>query len=113
MPTPMRPARGLRLRGKAALSKMAAAIGEAAYRRDLGATDGQPSYAILTGTNRTGTGTRLMRGEAPSIESFAVVSQRYAEAAGIGFWDAAQEMFEPIDEHGNPVCDAVAQAAAA
>lgn len=100
MPKPTRTARGIRLRDDA-LDLMAAALGEEAWR---GGKNGRPNYAILTGENRTGIATRLMRGESAAPETIAIVSQRYADAAGIeDFWEAAAVMFGPIDAEGRPL----------
>lgn len=99
MPSPTRTARGIRLREQA-LTLMAEAIGDGAYY------NGRPNYSILTGSNRTGTATRLMRREPLSIESFTTVTQRYADASGLDFWQAAEAMFEPVDADGAPLAAA-------
>lgn len=100
MPTPTRIARGIRLRPDA-LDLFAAAIGEEAWR---GGKNGRPNYAILTGTNRDGQGSRLVAGEAFTTDTLATVGQRYAEAADIDdFWDAVAEVFEPVDAQGVPL----------
>lgn len=100
MPTPTRTACGIRLRPDA-LDRFAAAIGDEAWR---GGKNGRPNYAILTGTNRDGQGSRLVRGESFTPETLATVGQRYAEAAGIDdFWAAVAEVFEPVDAQGVPL----------
>lgn len=88
MPTPETLVGRIRIKPDA-LDLMAEAIGPGAYR-----PDGKPRQAILLG-KATGTASKQLAGLHPaSATTFATASARYAQAAGIGLWDAAQRLFD-------------------
>jgi len=97
-PTPRRsaaPRPGFRLKPDA-LTLMADAIGPSAYR---GIKSTRPNRSILTGTNKTGGASRLLDNkQLPAAETVVLIAHRYARAAGVSFWQAAEALFDPITE---------------
>lgn len=83
-----------------ALTTMADAIGEDAYR---GGRNGQPSQSIVLGTENRSTARKMLAGmHSPSAEAVATITKRHAANRKIPWTQALAELFEIVEVARDP-----------